>query len=278
MNSAVMNRPSPMAVAVGASIASSLIPVANFSAVAIVYKASEPSKLFLELKFGHPIALIDRTLNPIGGNWVGKDALNDNSPLDTLTREIGEEISFVRPIRNADELDFLDVATNKTWQPTPMDATPTDEDVAMQEEVKRAIISAAHYYCATINTVSKEAMDVADPKNERQGFSSLAVYFECGLSDETWAKLEALQKKFGNLSAEALTVMTSKTDIILDDAKVAFGHDAALADFLKAKGHNVEGFPTVHGVSTRFIGTTSDVELFSSYAEMLTHFNPTKRP
>ena len=156
------------------------IHVLNIAGVGIIYRASNPRELFIEVKDdGHPIKLVRRQLCFIGGNWIGETAKGDRKPLDTFRRELGEELSFDRPIRNSVELALLGLANIKEFAPTPNpSAEATEQDIADLNDLKRVMTNSAIPFGDFLNTIPKAALDSADSENKRDGFTTLASYWE----------------------------------------------------------------------------------------------------
>lgn len=275
MNTVVQEAPSTVST-MAASVAASTKPVSNFSSTVIVFKASDPTKVFLTLKDGtHPTVLVRGCLCPIGGNWIGPNAAMHKSPSDTVISEFVEETSFDKPFRSGEELALLGLADSiATFQPTEgSGAEPTSEDRMDLKVVIGAVVNSIMPMALFENTVSKEALDAADLANKKDGFTVANSYFTAGLDDETWAKLERLQKKFGNLSNESVSVITSLDEIINTGTKCAFGHDSGLKFFFEEKGYSVYGFPAILGVTGECKGLVMD-----SYERMLEVYAPAKRP
>ncbi len=64
-----------------------------------------------------------------------------------------------------------------------------------------------------------------------------------------WAALVFLQQKFGNLSNESLTLITSLSEIVRTNTKTAFAHDRVLQRFFLTQGlkeaHDLPLVPTL---------------------------------
>ena len=75
----------------------------------------------------------------------------------------------------------------------------------------------------------------SDPENKRDGYSSVVSYWGVALN-EAWKKVNNLQKKFGNLSNESITVITSLSEIVNPGSKFAFGHDKPIQEFFLSYG------------------------------------------
>jgi len=250
--------------------------VTNISAVGIIFRAANPAEIFIEMKDdGHPIKLVRRQLCPIGGNWIGKGAVNDTNTLSTFRRELGEELSFEHPVRDSIELNLMGMSSTEHFEPVPQTSVEiTDVDRERLNRLKDAIIKSAMPFGDYLNTVTKLALDSADSENKRDGFTTLSSYFVVSLSEDSWEILLGLQKKFNNLSNESLTMVTSLDEIIRTKTKTAFSHDGALKDFFLNHGLSVaKDLPTVSGCYSEKVGLP-----LSSYEAYLEQYEVAKKP
>ncbi len=250
--------------------------ITNISAVGIIYPEYDPSQIFIEMKDdGHPIKLVRHQLCPIGGNWIGDAAKNDRNPLATFRRELHEELSFDHPMRNSVELAQMGMAKAASFAPTPSnEVTPTVVDIFLLNQLKETIRDSARPFGDYLNTVPREALDAADPANKRDGFTSLASYWTVGLNELAWDRLCKLQKKFGNLSNESITMVTSLDEILRTNTKTAFGHDRVLRQFwLNMEFHQAAQLPLVPGLESVPQGRP-----LNSYDEYLQLYDVAKMP
>ncbi len=251
-------------------------PITNISAVGIIYRASNPSQIFIEVKDdGHPIKLVRRQLCPIGGNWIGEAAKEDSNTFATFQRELNEELSFDRPIRNAEELALMGMAEAATFAPTPLSGVEiTTQNIQDLNQLKETIRRSAVGFGDFLNTVPKSAMDAVDPTNKRDSFTTLASYYTVGLGENDWHRLHMLQKKFGNLSNESITTVTSLDEIIRTKTRTAFGHDRVLQIFWRLAGfEDAKRLPLVPGLMSEIMGMP-----FYSYDEYLEQYDVAKKP
>lgn len=253
------------------------IRVNNICGVGIIYRSANPSEIFIEVKDdGYPQKLMRRKLCPIGGNWIGERAKQDNNPHGTYARELGEELTFERPIRDSVELSLLGQAEVETFNPAPApQEIPTEAERMLLQNIKMQFINNALPFADFVNTVSKAALDSADPENKRDGYAALASYYMSGISEETWLALLKLQKRFGNLSNESITLITSLNEIVRTGAKTAFGHDRALkAFFLRMGLEDAMNFPLLgEGVDGVWAGRP-----LPDYDEYLKRYDVLKKP
>lgn len=251
--------------------------VTNMAATVIIYKKSDPSQIFLERKDNtHPIKLVRNQLCTVGGNWIGPNAKNDLNPLETLMREIDEEWVFTRPMRDSKELFLLGMSDkNKEFGPTPINKLEiTDEDEEMLSHVKLRVVFTAEPCGDFINTIPRAVLDEADSENKRDGFNVLISYFMVGLSDATWEVLQLLQDKFGNISAESVSVITSLDEIIKNGTNTAFGHDQVLQRFFLSHGlEDAKRLPLVNGIESMPVGMPR-----ANYADYLKEFDVLRKP
>lgn len=252
------------------------ISVTGIAAVAIIYRKMDPSQIFIEIKDdGHPIKLVRRQLCFIGGNWIGEDAKTDKGPHETLMREIQEELSLERPARSSHELSLLGISEAITFAPTPVERMPGNDDVDRLRDLKRTIMGSLEPFGDCMNRITRKALETADPGTSREGFVSLVSYWTCALSESTWRDLSALQERFGNLSNESITLITSLDEIVRTKTKIAFGHDYALKDFFTSKGlgTKVQKLTIVPHITNTPLGAP-----FQTYDEYLTRYEVAKHP
>ena len=250
--------------------------IVNIAGVGIIFRESNPSEIFLEVKDdGHPIKLVRRQLCFIGGNWIGKTAKDDRNTLHTFRRELGEELSFDRPVRNSVRLALLGMADIEEFAPTPdPSAKVTEEDTDELARLKRVMVRTAIPFGDFLNTIPKAALDAADPQNKREGFTALCSYWQIPLGENNWARLVDLQTRFNNLSNESITVVTSLEEIIRTDTKTAFGHDWVLKEFFLDHGlKDAENLPLVHGTESVYAGMPMD-----SYNQYLRCYDVARHP
>lgn len=250
--------------------------IRNIASVGIIFRQSNPSQIFLEMKDdGHPIKLVRRQLCFIGGNWIGEEARKDRGPLDTFRRELIEEISFERPIRDSVELALLGLADAESFMPAPaLRNMVTEDDRTWLQEFKWAACDNCVPFGDFINTVTKAALDAADPENERDTFTGLICYWAVPLNESCWHELGYLQHKFGSLSNESISVVTSLQELVKNRTKTAFGHDRVLQRFFLAYGLKEAGsLSLVDGVESEHVGTT-----LASYSDYMERYEILRKP
>lgn len=253
------------------------IQITNMSSVGIIFRAANPGEIFIEMKDdGHPIKLVRRQLCPIGGNWIGKGAKDDGNPLETFKRELREEMSFGRPPRDSKELALMGMSAGvEHFEASPQRSVEvTNEDKENLEYVKRTILVSVTPFGDFLNTVSKTALDAADPDNKRDSFTTLTSYWAVPLDEIDWEMLLALQNKFENLSNESVTLVTSLDKIIKEGTKTAFAHDRVLQSFFLMRGLPAAlELPLVPDLQSVWMGST-----LPTYEAYLERFEVTKKP
>lgn len=238
------------------------------ASVGIFYRESNPSQILIEMKDdGYPVPLWRRMLCPPGGNWIGESATMDISPHGTFLREIGEEFTLERPIRNSIELEMLGVADAELIEPAPISDVPvTDADTKALAVFKSYIGIAASPFGDYLNTMLV--------KGELQ--TALISYWTIPIDETMWAAIVRLQEKFGNISNESVTMITSLDEIVRTGTKTAFGHDRVLKRFFLKMGlKEAETFPLVEGqgIVSEFAGPT-----LGRYSDYLEIYEIAKKP
>lgn len=220
----------------------------NFSAVAVIGNADNSDEILVEVKDdSHPLRLVQRQICPIGGNWIGTAAASD-----------------------------------QLFDPTPIDRAATDDDKTTLANIVDEICRRLTPFAIALNTTETEAIRAADPASTREGFTTLCVYFAALLPAEVWAQLMALQRVFGNLSNESLTVATSLSEMEALGRHCCFGHDFGLAKYGEQFAGYRPNIPSVTGVLSEGVHYDT-LRLDANYAEILEYLRVrgislTKRP
>jgi hypothetical protein len=222
--------------------------------VAFIYPRNKPGKIFLEVKDpSYTLGVFRGQLCPIGGNWLGELAREDSGPLDTLRREVGEELCLTRYAGTQ---------------------SPTSEDIQALGRLKGAICSKELALGTYLCKIGKEALGMDSSGSAYDEFLVLSSYWRVPLDDGLWELLESLQRKFGNLSCESQTCVTSLDEILSSGARVAFGHDEALREFFASiglpRGRSILPTP---GIRSVFAGWNS-----KTYEECLRRCDIAQRP
>ena len=247
----------------------------------IVYRLAGPSNIFIDMKdAGHPVPLARGQLCPQGGNWIGSEAKMDQSPKFTLIRELGEELTLRRRNHHQHGAHEALLLGHLITEGTHHNATPinnievTEADELALELLKHTIVSSLKPFGDYLETVSLEALTLADPNNKRPAFTTLVSYYTAGLFNEDWVNLLRLQEKFGNLSAESISVVTSLDEIIKNGTKTMFGHDRVLKQFFLDHGYSrAKEYPLVENITTTYAGQS-----LPSYSDYLEIYDVLRKP
>lgn len=253
-------------------------PVNNICAVAVIFSADEPWKVFLERKTSdYPVKVFANMLCLPGGNWVGEAAKADANPLETLRRELFEEFRItVSEEEKKDEMVSLGYVAGADGRDLQRDTKATTDDIECFETVKNAMLSAITPFADILITVPKTLFDSADPENKRGDTTVLASYFTIGLPKADWDKLVRLQEKYGNLSNESETLVTTVGGMIKEDTKVSWGHDRALYNFFLTQRTGCDydyNVSLLDGIVTKNLGAP-----LSSYDEYKELYEIAKQP
>lgn len=250
--------------------------VNNISASGIIYKKSDPRQVFVETKDGgYPIKVFRNCVCLIGGNLIGEQSKSDRGPRDTFVREVGEELSFEKPLMSTEELGKLGVAAgDRSYRAAACKHEPTKTDIAALQELKSAISENAVHFADNIQYVPKRVLDSADPENKRGDVKGLNSCWTVPLDDRMWEILVGLQNSFGNLSNESISLVTSLEEIITNGIKCSWGYDQHLQRFFLEQGiaeaKNMELFP---GPEVTWLGAN-----LASYGHYFRAFTVAKHP
>jgi hypothetical protein len=245
--------------------------IRHISASGVIYKESNPREIFVEFRgTGYPVPAFQNSTCCLGGNWIGSDAAQDQQPLDTFLREIEAELSFEKPVQAQSELvqlGILDAVSH--YRVKPCTKEPTSEDEGKLAALKAAIAKHVYYFGDTIQHIPEIVFARADPKNTRRGMVYLNVFFEVPLPTADWQALVELQEKFGNLSNESTTVITTVQKLLTDRQPCAWSYDYILKRFFMERG----------AFEARGMRLVPDIEVAwrlrgnHSYAKYLEHFD-----
>lgn len=218
--------------------------ISHSSSVAIIYRAGNPSQIFGEQKDeGHPDPSARGGFSFIGGNWSGDEATADSSPLDTLRREIREELAVPNQDENVREAEYL-------------------------RKVIGSIVRELVPFASFLNVPPKEGTATHEEP-------ALVNVFTRGLSTVPWELLEALQSKFGNLSTEfSSTIITSLKTMADGEIHAAFGNDRRLQSFWLGLGYDdAKRIPLTEDYVNLFVGP-----VHSSYEDLLAQYEVLNKP
>jgi len=249
------------------------IPVNNICGVAIIYSKDDPSRIFLETKTSdYPVKVFAGSLCLIGGNWIGEAAKADANPMETLRRELDEELCLA-PLTEGqhEELSLLGLGQGTKYD-LQKNTQASEADIQCLNEVKKAMSLSIVPFLDAVSLTPKRVFDGADPQNKRGDIQALLSNYLIPLERETWNELVRLQKRYGNLSNESLSVILTFDEIREKGLKVSWGHDRALDRFCRMYSDD-KGIPLVEGVVWENHGAP-----MSSYDKYEEIYDVAKRP
>lgn len=253
--------------------------VANIASVGIIYRESDPSTIFIDIKDGgYPIRAFRWMMCPIGGNWIGNSALNDLNPRDTFCRELFEELSLDKQAVSTEEAALLGLDPEQDSYIVPKkDVIPTDKDRAELDHLKKVFIETARPFGDFLVTVPKSVLDQNVPDNTRPGYSALFPYWLVPVKEKDWSMLVRLHEKFGNLSIESIAVIISLDEIVRTRRYTCCGHDLVMElFFITVKGYDYVSrypLPLLEGISYKLMGVP-----LNSYIEYLKKYDILRNP
>jgi len=209
----------------------------------------------VELKdFGYPFPRFQGRHCIIGGNWIGERAKGDDNPTETMCREFGEEFSFDRPIVTFEELSRLGFGENASYVVPGTTIQPDPQDLEDLASIKELISNWAWPWQDILQIVPTEIHN-----GKRPGSITLCSYHCMLLCGDEWGRLTRLQTKFGNLSNESITLITTVDQMIATDLMGTWGHDQALRMFLmENRVPRAEELPTLEGITIEPVGQMLD--------------------
>lgn len=251
--------------------------IAGISSAALMFRAANPAQIFLEMKDDtYPLKMMRRKLFFIGGNWIGEDAKEDQGPLDTVRREIFEEISLKRQTHDPSELVLMGLlvgAPEAPNAPKAQDSISTN-DAACLKEIKWAMCGNLAPFDTLKLTITQKAMLLADPDCKRKAYTNIICCWVVPLGESTWSNLVRLQQKYGNISSESISMMVSLNQIIERNIYACPGQDQTLQRFFRAMGlPRARKLPLVEHVETEWLGPA-----LASYRDYLEIYDVERRP
>lgn len=252
--------------------------IMGISSAAVMYRAANPAQVFLEMKEdGYPLKMMRRKLFFIGGNWIGEDAKKDQGPLDTVKREILEEISLGHPARDRNELALMGLFTDAPEAPeyaaTIQDSASADDALCLKE-IKQAMCENLAPFDTFEITITQKAMLLADPDCKKETFTTAICCWVIPLGENTWSHLARLQQKYGNISNESISMMVSLNQIIGQNIYTCPGQDQTLQRFFRAMGlPYAQQLPLVEHVETEWLGPA-----LASYKDYLEIYDVERKP
>lgn len=260
----------------------------TISAICITYRKEDPREIFIDMKDAtYPVKAFALKLLGLGGNWVGPGAINDGNPKGTVSREIKEELSVRKPLGKVDDAELAQILgqATSTRNIDRNNVEPSEADLDDLEIIKRTIVDSLTHFGDYIEFVPKMVFDRTDPENKRlfdraeggektSDFQGLVSVWIAGLEDNVWTKLVRLQSKFGNLSNESISVITSLGEIVERKIEAGWGQDRVLRDFFQSFGFNETNcFPLIPDVEATPTG-----KHFETFEEYLEHYAVVRHP
>ena len=248
--------------------------VDNIGAAAIVFRGRDPRQIFLDKKVGYPICAFANKLYPIGGTWIGDDALNDVNPLGTLRREIGEELNPNGGLHHKDLSAMGFPESTHSSELRKQGLTPSNSEAQTLKGLVKVIQESLLPFGDFINHAPREVLDTADVDNKLDGVTALMSVWLAPLRDIEWQLLISLQGSLGNLSSESASIVTSVSHIIDVGCEFALGTDRIYKQFFESIGiQEAAKLPLISSVSSELIGHPRP-----EYADYLTSFQVGRKP
>lgn len=250
--------------------------IINLVGVGIIYRAQNPSEIFLDIKNdGYPLIAYRRHLCLIGGNWIGEAACNDKNPMQTFLREFREEICFDKAEDDPEERYAIFGVREKIQvihDPAP---APTKEDYSQLEHIKNQVVQNVRTYRDYLHFMPQEVIRRTDPSYTRGDGKAIFSINLVPLEEETWQILKNLQEKFKNLSNESVSCILSLDLMIEKNLKCMAGYDRILRQFW-----NECGFAKANDIPLDFEGMTMEERgtPFDSYENYLERYEVIKKP
>ena len=249
----------------------------NIAAVGLFYRATNPREIFVEMKDdGYPFEVFRNHLNMIGGNWINDAALSDMNPRDTFVREVCEELSFEREVIDSEDYEKLGLGAHASYQQVINPVMPSTKDKECLARIKECTRIKAHPVGDFLVHTPAEVFAQVPQKKVREAHTGLVSFWVVPMGDELWEELTRLQKKFGNLSNESITVLTSVNEIVEKSSAFGWGQAQLLARFVNfttERGEKRCSLPGVPGISI-----TPMPDPMSSYRGYLATYHIAKHP
>jgi hypothetical protein len=259
----------------GLVMQTTLIKVNNVSGSGILYPTSDPSEIFITAKDGgYPIDAFRNHLCASGGNWIGESARGDTSPRETFVREFHEEFSFDKPMQSAEEAIAVGIATEAvSYRSIPCIKDPSEQDIRDLQQIKLLVSRKAYHVADNIQRVPRIVFDRADAANQRGDMVSLNSFYAVPLEDDEWETLERLQREFGNLSNESISLVTTLSEIVERRTPFSWGYDQIVREFFL-----LHGFVEANEMYLVPDITVERIDPVGTYADILTRFEVARRP
>ncbi|MBI2098082.1 MAG: hypothetical protein HYT49_00255 [Candidatus Wildermuthbacteria bacterium] len=214
------------------------VRVDNIASVGIIYRRFHPDQILIDIKDGgYPLKAFRWMLCPIGGNWIGPTARNDQNTRDTLIREMSEELSLDSRETSTEDAALLGLEPEQATYVVPKKGVAsTDEDREKLGRLKGAFANTAEPFGDFLVNVPKSVLDRGVPDNTRPGYTSILSYWRVPVDEEDWATLVDMHAKYGNLSVESIAVIISLEEIVTTRRHTCCGHDRILQQWFASMG------------------------------------------
>lgn len=266
--------------------------VNNVTACGLLVRGSDPSQIFIERKFRYPSKAVDGNLCFEGGNWWDEKADSDGTPLGTFLRELVVEELELRTKRTSTLADMREMGELDgsqqigTYETPSVEIEVSEADKLLLEVIKGAIKQRTEFFGAYVIRTDRQYFLSKDPNDKRgkEDLSTLCFYFYVRLTEEEWASLVYLQRKFGNLSNESTTLITNLAEMLAANATetdpykrfdAAWSHGHALRDYFLALGLYAKDLAPAEFTSGMRVW---DVDGTTPYEVILEKYDVEKRP
>jgi hypothetical protein len=219
-------------------------PIRLISAAAFVYPAANPQFQFFQRKTKYPYVAFDGGLCPIGGGWVGAEAIEDIGPRWTVGREIGEEM---QPRHRSGETE------------------PATEEERLFAYLKRCILLSLRPFGDFVHTVPSKYLGRVDMGKDSEPMTYLSSVFTAALSSAVWEALESLHSRVGNVLNEGASTILH-ADVVVEEDPIIWGHAFAFQELARRLDlPQADKLRTAPGISSRWIGMPRDT--YAAYRE-----------
>ena len=201
------------------------VKVRNLSAVGIVYMASSPSLVLLNMNVarGASPRAFQWTLGLLGGEWNGRLAQADANPLSTFKRSVEADL-MVRSRHGEDPVYGKD------------DGGFTREQTTKFFNFRKAVLTKAVPWRDYLVSVDQTTLSSV-PGGHEQPYQALVSYHLVGLDESEWLYLQSTLDQFENVSRSGLSHTATYRDIIARGQAFGFGHETAMIDFWSGHGY-----------------------------------------
>ena len=250
--------------------------VEHIASCAIIYREKNPAELLVEKKDStYPIASFRNHLSLIGGHWLGKEAIGDNSPLDTLKRELKEEFSLHSGAHSTKEMKILG-----SVRKARMYLVPKKRKNPPPEHEKN-LKSLLHFFMKKniplgdyLHSLSKKQFGFPRGNSSVPYFTTIDSYHIIPVPEKHWQNLLFLQKIYGNISNESFTRVVSLQNILTKKMKFIPVHERALYDFFRhMRVKQWKKFPRGDTIKNKLLGPVRN-----SYGKYLADFEVIAKP